>query len=101
MAQRKNCLCYEAFINGTRDIISPHDCDYVDARNKLQAEAEKRANATCDSSGLTAKWTREFHRAMNQLAYETGLTKSPPRPEGMEFIVPVKLCLLRLNKFAD
>ncbi|OGH91771.1 MAG: hypothetical protein A2534_04570 [Candidatus Magasanikbacteria bacterium RIFOXYD2_FULL_39_9] len=101
MAQRQGCRCLEAYILGERLNNSPHDCDYVDARNKLQVEAGKRATAICGSASQDARWIREFHKAMNDLAYETELVKWPPRPEGLEFAIPVKLKQVKLKKFGN
>jgi len=101
MAKHANCKCEEAYILGVRLENDTHDCDYVEARNKLMAAAVLRANTACEGASQNAKWAREFHKAMNQLAYETELTKSPPRPEGVVFVSPVKLKQLRLKKFGS
>lgn len=99
MAKRANCRCEEAYILGIRSDGDVHDCDYIEARNKLMAAAEARASKLFNSYSQKSQWAREFHKAMNYLAYETELTKFPPRPEGVEYVVPVKLDRLRLKKF--
>lgn len=99
MAKRENCRCEEVRIYPDFAFTDLHDCDYVSARNKLMVDAAALANIACESAAQNPKWAKEFHRAMNQLAYEAGLTMSPPRPEGVEFVVPVKLKQLKLKKF--
>ncbi len=101
MARHPSCKCEEARVGGDRLANDTHDCDYVEARNKLMGAAAKRADAACESAAKNAKWFREFHKAMNELAYETGLTTSPPRPEGVVFVSPVKLKQLKLKKFGS
>jgi len=61
-----------------------HDCDYVDARNRLIPQAEKIAiGVACQEISLPENrgsnkwdqaWVRAFHAAMTKLARETGLT---------------------------
>lgn len=61
-----------------------HDCDYVDALNRLIGRAERYANETVGwrSDGWTAAFTRE----MDRLAEEAGLRKPGPGRNGAAII---------------
>lgn len=69
--------------DGTARIVLGHDCRYVDARNALIPEAERRASAIIRAArpldGDPTKlmgWTAAFMQAMNELAIERGIVKS-------------------------
>jgi hypothetical protein len=68
-----DCTCDELIVAGKRQSPPPdHDCEYVRKRNALIPLSRKVANEMVeivrDDGVSSAKWTRCFSTAMNELA---------------------------------
>jgi hypothetical protein len=77
---RVMCWCDEGKVNGRRVAVhTPADCEYTARRSALVYEASRIATERVgDARGacvLGYKWTAEFVRVMNQLAFNAGLIK--------------------------
>ena len=60
--------------------------EYEEQRNALIPRAIREADRLCgkepgdDPEEWRGRWNRTYHSAMNRLAYEAGLTSTPPQP---------------------
>ena len=78
--ERVMCWCAEGIINGQRiPVHKPTDCEYVAARSALVYEASRIATGQVGdpvgSAAVGRKWTAEFNRAMDRLAFNAGLLR--------------------------
>jgi hypothetical protein len=60
--------------------VDVHDCDYVNARNRLIARAELEVGRQGISANMGAAYSRAFMIAMDRLAVEAGLVVPVIRP---------------------
>jgi hypothetical protein len=76
--ERVVCWCAEGIVNGRRVAVHrSSDCEYVAARSALVPEASRlateRIGEPIGNAATGYRWTAEFVRILDRLAYSAGL----------------------------